>query len=88
MSTTVTVSSPEAVCPAASVDEHATVVVPSANSEPAVGLQLTSSSPLTSSWAEVAKAATAPLGPVASTVTLWSVRVGAVVSATVTWKEA
>src|SRR5205823_6660576 len=89
VSTTVTLNEAEALLPAASLAEHVTFVVPSANTEPEVGSQLTGSDPSTTSVAVASNEVLAPLGPVASTVlSAGTDSAGGVVSTTVTLNEA
>jgi hypothetical protein len=85
---TVTLKEPDDVLPCASVDEHETVVVPTANVEPEAGLHVTAVEPSTMSVADAENATAAPAGLVASTVLFdGSVNTGAVVSETVMSNE-
>ena len=87
VSRTVTVKLPLAVLLWASVAEQFTVVVPRANVLPEAGEQLTATGPSTRSLADAEYETAAPDGPVASAVIFaGSVRVGGVVSCTVTVK--
>jgi hypothetical protein len=90
VSCTVTVNDAVDLLPCASVDEQFTVVVPNVKMLPDAGIQITGSVMSTMSVAEVVKVATAPLVLVASNVTpaAGTVSVGAMVSCTVTVKDA
>ena len=89
MSTTVTVNEAVAGLPDASVAEHSTVVVPSANTKPEAGTQLTVTTGSTLSTTEAAYVTVAPVTPVASaTMSAGTVITGSVVSTTVTVNEA
>jgi len=80
---------PVALLPWASVAVQVTVVGPTGNVEPDGGLHVTGRGPSTRSIAFAANVTTAPLGPVASAVTLaGTVSAGGVVSTTVTVKLA
>src|SRR5438034_9450888 len=68
VSLTVTVKDALPVRPEAFIPEQVTVVAPSANIDPAAGEQLTATVSSTRSVADAEKVATAPAGPVASTV--------------------
>ena len=81
VSSTVTWNDPVAVLPDASVALHDTVVVPKANVEPEVGVQVTVGEAGLASAAVAVQVATAPAGLVASWVTpAGSDNVGGVVS--------
>ena len=87
VSCTVTMKLPFAVLPAKSDAEQLTVVVAIGNVLPDVGEQVTGREPSTISAAEAENVATAPEGPVASSVMFdGRVSVGGVVSCTVTVK--
>jgi hypothetical protein len=89
VSTTVTVNDAARLLPRASIAVHVTVVVPSGNVDPLTGVQVTGTSPSTASVAEEVKLNAAPVAPVASTLAFaGTVTFGAVVSVTVTVKEA
>src|SRR3954468_10791136 len=88
VSRTVTPKLPVPALPALSVAEQVTVLVPSAKVLPDAGVQTTGTDPSTTSVAVAVYVAAAPVGPVASRVMVdGRTRTGAVVSATVTWKE-
>jgi len=87
VSCTVTVKLPFAVLPRVSDAEQLTVVVVIGNVLPEDGAQITEREPSTMSVAEVENVATAPDGPVASSVIFAGrVSVGGIVSCTVTVK--
>jgi hypothetical protein len=91
VSRTVTLKLPDALLPCASVAEQVTAVVPSGNVLPEAGAHATATLPSTRSDAVgIVQAAAAPDGPVASSVMLegMPLRLGAVVSCTVTLNEA
>jgi hypothetical protein len=89
VSVTVTVNEADPVLPRVSLPVHVTVVGPSGNVDPLAGVHVTSTAPSTPSVADVVKLNAAPVEPVASTAaSAGTVTVGAVVSATVTVKDA
>src|SRR3569623_1599365 len=87
VSVIVTWNAPLAVLPCASVERQVTVVLPSANVEPAAGVQATAVEPSTRSCAVAMIERGAPAGPIASAArSCGSARTGGVVSRTVTLK--
>ena len=87
VSWTVTWKEPVEVLPWPSVAEQLTVVVVMVNVEPDAGAQMGAIAPSTRSKADAVYETVAPLGPAASATMLCGrVRLGGVVSCTITWK--
>src|SRR5438128_7267829 len=89
VSRTVTMKLPVPTFPRASVAVHVTVGAPNGNVAPLAGVQVVAMGPSMLSVADALKVTAAPAGPVASALTPGgTVTMGAVVSLTVTVKEA
>ena len=86
-SVTVTVNEPVEAFPAASDDEHETVVTPMGNDEPEAGVQTTGRAPSTASSAEALKVTTALVPEAVTAIGEGSVSTGPVPSVTVTVNE-